>query len=184
MRKVNVPPWAAHPERAPVDMPNSGKRIAETAAGFTLEERQHVHIQHAVHHPEHLGSARAARAFEVERRSIGPSANEVVESVLTEAAGAAASGRGFRPGIAVEAFSCSKARGFEHGHDVEDWLAAEALVRAAADEPPAALRVADRFFVAKPVRAVGPDGENRRSTSSFRSNRTGGCPGLKGWRRL
>jgi hypothetical protein len=31
--------------------------------------------------------------------------------------------------IAMEAYFLFEARGFEHGHDVEDWLAAEALVR-------------------------------------------------------
>lgn len=31
--------------------------------------------------------------------------------------------------IAAEAYSLFEARGCEHGHDVEDWLAAEAIVR-------------------------------------------------------
>ena len=31
--------------------------------------------------------------------------------------------------IAAEAYSLYEARGGQHGHDVEDWLAAEALVR-------------------------------------------------------
>ena len=31
--------------------------------------------------------------------------------------------------IAAEAYSLFEARGGEHGHDVEDWVAAEALIR-------------------------------------------------------
>ena len=31
--------------------------------------------------------------------------------------------------IAAEAYTLFEARGFEHGHDVDDWLAAEALLR-------------------------------------------------------
>jgi hypothetical protein len=59
---------------------------------------------------------------------VGPSAREIVESVLI----------GPDPQddilslaqeIEVEAYLLFEARGFEHGHDVEDWLAAEDLVR-------------------------------------------------------
>ena len=60
---------------------------------------------------------------------IGPSAKEVVESVLTETAGPQPQDEVSDQEIAVEAFFLFEARGFEHGHDVEDWLAAEALVR-------------------------------------------------------
>jgi hypothetical protein len=31
--------------------------------------------------------------------------------------------------VAAEAYALFEARGFEHGHDVEDWVAAEAIVR-------------------------------------------------------
>jgi hypothetical protein len=34
-----------------------------------------------------------------------------------------------REEVAIEAYCLFEARGFEHGHDVEDWLAAEAIVR-------------------------------------------------------
>jgi hypothetical protein len=60
---------------------------------------------------------------------IVPSAREAVESVLTEKAGPQPQEEAPEQEIAVEAFLLFEARGFEHGHDVEDWLAAEALVR-------------------------------------------------------
>jgi hypothetical protein len=56
-------------------------------------------------------------------------AKEVVESVLIETAEPQIQDEVSEQEIAVEAFLLFEARGFEHGHDVEDWLAAEALVR-------------------------------------------------------
>ena len=61
---------------------------------------------------------------------IVPSAKEVVESVLTEGAALQYQDEVSEQEVAVEAFLLFEARGFAHGHDVEDWLAAEALVRA------------------------------------------------------
>jgi hypothetical protein len=61
---------------------------------------------------------------------IVPSAKDVVEAVLTEPAGQQYQDEISEQEIAAEAFLLFEARGFEHGHDVEDWLAAEALVRA------------------------------------------------------
>ncbi len=61
---------------------------------------------------------------------IVPSAKEVVESVLTEGAAPQYQDEVSEQEVAVEAFLLFEARGFAHGHDVEDWLAAEALVRA------------------------------------------------------
>ena len=58
-----------------------------------------------------------------------PSAKEVVESVLIEKPGPQPQDEISEQEIAVEAFLLFEARSFEHGHDVEDWLAAEALVR-------------------------------------------------------
>jgi hypothetical protein len=58
-----------------------------------------------------------------------PSAKQVVESVLIETAEPQYQDEVAGQEIAVEAFLLFEARGFEHGHDVEDWLAAEALVR-------------------------------------------------------
>ena len=60
---------------------------------------------------------------------IVPSAKEVVESVLTEGAALQYQDEVSEQEVAVEAFLLFEARGFAHGHDVEDWLAAEALVR-------------------------------------------------------
>lgn len=58
-------------------------------------------------------------------------AKEVVESVLLEIETAAPQQQDevSEQEIATEAFLLFEARGFQHGHDVEDWLAAEALVR-------------------------------------------------------
>ena len=56
-------------------------------------------------------------------------AKEVVESVLIETALPQPQDEVSEQEVAVEAFLLFEARGFEHGHDVEDWLAAEALVR-------------------------------------------------------
>ena len=58
-----------------------------------------------------------------------PPAQDVVESVVADVIEPADSDHIPEQEIAVEAFLLFEARGFEHGHDVEDWLAAEALCR-------------------------------------------------------
>jgi hypothetical protein len=60
---------------------------------------------------------------------VRPSAKEIVESVLLETPRPQPQDEISEQEIAVEAFLLFEARGFEHGHDIEDWLAAEALVR-------------------------------------------------------
>ena len=60
---------------------------------------------------------------------VGPSAREIVESVVNEPVQAEHPADIPAEEIALEAYLLFEARGFEHGHDVEDWLAAEALVR-------------------------------------------------------
>ena len=80
--------------------------------------------------PNHTGLLELSAGSVFNPDPIVPSAREVVESVLGETAGQQYQDEDSEQDIAAEAFLLFEARGFEHGHDVEDWLAAEALVRA------------------------------------------------------
>ena len=80
--------------------------------------------------PNHSGLLELPAGSVFNPDPIVPSAKEVVESVLTEGAALQYQDEVSEQEVAVEAFFLFEARGFEHGHDVEDWLAAEALVRA------------------------------------------------------
>jgi len=80
--------------------------------------------------PNHSGLLELPAGSLLNSDLIVPSAKQVVESVLIETAESRHQGEISEQEVAVEAFLLFEARGFEHGHDVEDWLAAEALVRA------------------------------------------------------
>ena len=59
-----------------------------------------------------------------------PSQPETAEAVRPEVLSADYFGEVPEDQIAAEAYALYEARGYEDGHDIEDWLAAEALIRA------------------------------------------------------
>ena len=79
--------------------------------------------------PTHSGLIELPAASIPEASPIVLPVEEVVESVIAGVTEPVESNRIPEQEIAVEAFLLFEARGFEHGHDVEDWLAAEALLR-------------------------------------------------------
>ena len=79
--------------------------------------------------PTHSGLIELPAGSIPEASPIVPPVEEVVESVLAGVIEPVELDRIPEQEIAVEAFLLFEARGFEHGHDVEDWLAAEALLR-------------------------------------------------------
>jgi len=79
--------------------------------------------------PNHSGLLELPKGSMPNSDLILPTAKEVVESVLIETAEPQPQDEVSEQEVAMEAFLLFEARGCEHGHDVEDWLAAEALVR-------------------------------------------------------
>ena len=79
--------------------------------------------------PTHSGLFELPAGSIPEASPIVPPAEEIVESVLAGVIDPVQLDQIPEQEIAVEAFLLFEARGFEHGHDVEDWLAAEALLR-------------------------------------------------------
>ena len=79
--------------------------------------------------PTHSGLIELPAGSIPEATTIVPSAQQVVESVVAGGIERIDPDNIPEQEIAVEAFLLFEARGFEHGHDVEDWLAAEALLR-------------------------------------------------------
>jgi hypothetical protein len=79
--------------------------------------------------PNHSGPIELPAGSLPGHAPVAPSAQEIVESVLTQLVESEPDHDIPEHEIAVEAYFLFEARGFAHGHDVEDWLAAEALVR-------------------------------------------------------
>jgi len=79
--------------------------------------------------PTHSGLLELPAGQVLDTASFVPPAAQMVESVVAGVTEPVNQDNIPEHEIAAEAFLLFEARGCEHGHDVEDWLAAEALVR-------------------------------------------------------
>jgi hypothetical protein len=79
--------------------------------------------------PAHSGLLQLPAVVIPEAAPLVRPAQEIVESVITGVMEPVEPNDIPEHEIAAEAFLLFEARGCEHGHDVEDWLAAEALLR-------------------------------------------------------
>src|SRR6185436_7185161 len=112
-----------HPRRRPSRDAGTGKRIAETQPAFTLgRDNMSIFSTQSII-PNHSGLLELPASAVSGVAPIVPPASEVVESVLAEAAAQPLQDEIPEAEIAAEAYLLFEARGCEHGHDVEDWLA-------------------------------------------------------------
>ena len=79
--------------------------------------------------PAHSGLLELPVGLTTEAAPLVRPAQEIVESIITGVVEPVGTHDIPEHEIAAEAFLLFEARGCVHGHDVEDWLAAEALLR-------------------------------------------------------